>query len=123
MGTTNISLHSLLATDEALTSPAVLEASFPLISSDEEPRSGSTEHPAVGVSIMLKNDETNVAPVSETLAAENMQPTSSHQVCTYLVVGNIGPFGLRIRPNLGDKDNGRMTESAYDTKIFSGLLT
>ncbi len=106
LGTTNISLHSLLATDEALTSPAALEALFPLISSDEEPRSGSTEHPAVGVSIMLKNDETNVAPVPETLGAENMQPTSSHQVCTYLVVEKYwptGPFGLRILPNFWEK--------------------
>ena len=86
MGTTNISLHSLLASDEPLTSPALLEALFPLkFSDDEEPRFGSKEFPAVGVSITLKKDETNATPAQETYTAGEMQPKSDNQVCTYSV--------------------------------------
>ncbi|CAB4003314.1 centrosomal of 120 kDa isoform X2, partial [Paramuricea clavata] len=79
LGTTNISLHSLIATDEPLTAPAVLQALFPLTSSNDEPHSGSSEFPAIGVSVVLKNDDMNVPPAQETHTVGNMLPTSSHR--------------------------------------------
>jgi hypothetical protein len=83
LGTTTISLRSLLAADETLTSPALLEALFPLASSeDEEPRFGTNEFPAVGVSIALKKDEVNSTPALETLKSGDVQPASGNQVCT-----------------------------------------
>ena len=80
LGTTNISLHSLLAADEPLTSPALLEALFPLkCSDDEEPRFGSNEFPAVGVSITLRKDETNATSTQELHTVGDMRLTSGNQ--------------------------------------------
>lgn len=82
LGTTSISLRSLLATDNPLTSPAVLEALFPLSSSTEESHSGSDHDvPAIGVSVVLKHDALNVPPLQEMRPmTENIQPTNNQMV-------------------------------------------
>ena len=79
MGTTNILLHSLLAaTDDQFSSPAKLEASFPLTSSTQEPSGQSGEMPAVGVSVVLKNDAMNLP--QETDKSVNGQSAKDYQV-------------------------------------------
>ena len=84
MGTTNISLRSLLTTDNPLTSPAVLEALFPLISSTEESYSESNHDvPAIGVSVVLKHDALNLPPPPPQEMrpiAQNIQPPKNHLV-------------------------------------------
>ncbi|XP_028399119.1 centrosomal protein of 120 kDa-like isoform X2 [Dendronephthya gigantea] len=75
LGETNISLRYLLPTDEPLKSPAILEALFPLTST-EDPRSGSKESPGVGVSILLKKEEANVPSEQETHLPPNVQRTT-----------------------------------------------
>ena len=82
MGSTDISLRSLLTTDNPLTSPAVHEALFPLVSSSGESHSGSDHDvPAIGVSVVLKNDAMIVPPPPQDArpTPENIHP-SDHLV-------------------------------------------
>lgn len=77
LGSASVSLQSLLTTVQSLTSPAVIEALFPLVSPGQQRRNESTELPAVGVSVVLKHEDMRTAPSHQTTQPGNVEEPGS----------------------------------------------
>lgn len=80
LGSTVVSLHSSLMSDQNLQLPAVIEALFPLVSPDQERFDDSAEVPEVGVSVVLKLEEMSAAPAQQPTQLGNVESSDGHQV-------------------------------------------
>ena len=87
LGQANVSLQSLLPLEKPFISPAKIEALFPLVSAatDSNPASGTTDIPSVGVSVILKSEESfNSSPLDKQVVDNSS--CESHVVCYFYII-------------------------------------
>lgn len=80
LGSAVISLQSLLGSDQQFTLPAVIEALFPLESPGQESIGETNEVPGVGISVVLKYEETSVSATEQSKQPINTDNSGSNQV-------------------------------------------
>lgn len=80
LGSAVVSLQSLLGGDQQFTLPAAIEALFPLESPGQERVGETNEVPGVGVSVVLKYEETSVSATELSNQPLNADNPGSNQV-------------------------------------------
>ncbi|XP_046857009.1 centrosomal protein of 120 kDa-like isoform X1 [Xenia sp. Carnegie-2017] len=108
LGQANVSLQSLLPLEKPFISPAKIEALFPLVSAatDSNPASGTTDIPSVGVSVILKSEESfNSSPLDKQVVDNSSCESHVVQKVETLGYETQGKISVEanLNPNLAEK--------------------